>query len=357
MLFFALFETRRRIPKWLWDEMKNIYAPRYESTVDACINPLIHVIFPEECSFTVAAHHKVREEAHGTGTQQPEDRSFFDFIVKRAAGITAEPEDFGEPLFGDGNPFDPPIHSTPRTSRVTTPSADDSSVSLELPPGWQNEYLKYNSSNEQMEDFIRPAFGRPHPSVDTVSHATTPASATPTPASTPPEHNQSITIDDPSAQISWSSTDSGAHISLDDSNRRVPSRSQARAPHGIPDFLVLKRRTREVILVVEDKLHDDPYSQLDDHSNLFPSSLEISFFGCRLGPQGGLQFTLLTRNRTSKARPHLEPLLEPGDGGDNGWYPWNSVHIHRELRALADREWEAAEYYEDEEVPLVWSPV
>lgn len=111
--------------------MKNIHAPRYESTVDACINPLLQIIFPAEGSFNVVAHHKVRKEAHGTPQPEAPSLSYFTLLVEWTAGVKAELE---EP--GSDDSFNPPIHSTLRRSQITTPSADDSTGSIEIPPDW-----------------------------------------------------------------------------------------------------------------------------------------------------------------------------------------------------------------------------
>lgn len=107
--------------------------------------------------------------------------------------------------------------------------------------------------NKQTEDISPSAFGQPGPSsIIIVNRAATPTSTSTTPTSTPSD-DDSVRIDDPSAQVSGFPTVIDAQISFDDLHRIVPGRGQGHTPHGIPDFLVLKQQTREVLLIVKDR--------------------------------------------------------------------------------------------------------
>ena len=109
--------------------------------------------------------------------------------------------------------------------------------------------------------------------------------------------------------------------------------------------MVLKQDTYEVLLIVEDKLYDDPLRQLSRYSMLFPSSLDIWYLGCRVSkaPAGGLEFMLAERDRR-QPRGRLAVYKIEGDTGD-GWYPWNSAHIHNKLREIAQLNWKDADFY------------
>ncbi len=97
-------------------------------------------------------------------------------------------------------------------------------------------------------------------------------------------------------------------ISIDSLKRDVPARGHGHAPHGIPDFMVLRQDTYDILLVVEDKLHDNPMHQLSRYSALFPDSLDIWFMGCRVAaePEGGLEFMLAERDRQGSTVHNLQ---------------------------------------------------
>ncbi|KAI0716815.1 hypothetical protein C8Q76DRAFT_783712 [Earliella scabrosa] len=135
-------------------------------------------------------------------------------------------------------------------------------------------------------------------------------------------------------------------ISKDSLHRIVPGRARGHAPHGIPDFIVLTH-LNEVVLIVEDKIYDDPFQQLTLYGRLFPMSLDIWYLGCRVSPepQGGLEFMLAYRDRTKA----WAPLVVYGSAAEptRKWWPYNSAHIHNKLRELADLYWKDAECPEE----------
>ena len=133
-------------------------------------------------------------------------------------------------------------------------------------------------------------------------------------------------------------------ISVDSFGRRVPGRKRGgHAPHGAPDFMVVTR-TGRVILIIEDKLSADPGKQLAWYASLFPDLDELWVLGCRVAaePTGGLEFQLWYRDRTEVGQPLVEyaSAADP----DKPWHPWNSAHIHNKLRELAKKYWEDAVY-------------
>ncbi len=130
----------RRIPQWLWDN-----APRYDSTVDACVGPFSHVILPEESK--VAPHHKVRNEVASKPREgQP-------LIARRTVDWVqgTHPEDESGDHSGEGRScvefeetlqhrfmeesdtdLKPEAHSTPHESRGATSAHQDDSSSSPL---------------------------------------------------------------------------------------------------------------------------------------------------------------------------------------------------------------------------------
>ena len=59
--------------------MRDIRAPRYECSVDACVNTFLNIVFPPDGGFQVCAHHRVREEVD-VG-EPPEARNHFASVV------------------------------------------------------------------------------------------------------------------------------------------------------------------------------------------------------------------------------------------------------------------------------------
>ncbi|KAI0760464.1 hypothetical protein C8Q74DRAFT_1296434 [Fomes fomentarius] len=131
-------------------------------------------------------------------------------------------------------------------------------------------------------------------------------------------------------------------VSFDTFLRKVPARGHGHAPHGIPDFMVLRQDTYDVLLIVEDKIHGNPMHQLSRYSTFFPESLDIWFMGCRVAkePEGGLEFILAERSR--KVAGSLQVYTAEGNPKKK-WYPWDSAHIHNKLREIARLNWKAAD--------------
>ncbi len=141
-------------------------------------------------------------------------------------------------------------------------------------------------------------------------------------------------------------------ISNDTFWRNVPARGHGHAPHGAPDFMALRQDTYDVLLLVEDKLYDDPMHQLLRYSTLFPDSLDIWFMDCRVAkePEGGLEFMLAERDRKN-----LESILQAYTierNPDKPWYPWSSAHIHKKLREIARLNWKAADFYPEDPIAI-----
>ncbi|RDX49221.1 hypothetical protein OH76DRAFT_1403778 [Lentinus brumalis] len=377
----AAAQARYRIPTWVWNEMRDMLPPRYESTVDAIMSVLLQCRFPEEGTFQNAPHHKVRYEVPSTASQGELESSFFlAYIVGRMAQQheEANPGDHSmsgvvdklqqtlfaaEVQFDDSRPSldtdalqlnkeydlsdfdasfsDPPFQSTPRsTAPVPGPSgwtaSDDSEADIFFDP-------------QLIENAFAPRQERKQPSPD---HLSTPSTSSPTASRGGPSLNVS-------GFTHGSKLDLGGN-SLDSMDRIVPPRGSGHARHGIPDFLVLQKHSHEVILVVENKLSDNPFEQLRKYSELFPPAADIWYLGCRVArPEGGLQFMLAFIDRSlPKAQlrvfvaPGVDETAAAGGKGPGAWYPWNSAHIHEQLRDLADRHWRNAEYPDED--PLVY---
>ncbi len=155
----------------------------------------------------------------------------------------------------------------------------------------------------------------------------------------------------PTRQVSGSPLDNKSlnSVSVDSLARDVPARGHGHAPHGIPDFMVLRQDTYDVLLIVEDKFHDNPMHQLSRYMALFPDPMVIWFMGCRVPkePEGGLEFLLAERDRSGPGSTihNLRPYTANGDA--ERWYPWNSPHIHNKLQEFAGLNYKAANLYED----------
>ncbi len=400
--------------------MRDIHAPRYESTVDACVGPMLHVIFPEEGSFKIAPHHKVRNEV---ASKPREGQSFIALRMEEWAagtrpenGLGDDPGEkpswveFEETLrdrFMQQNDmdfkFNPEAHSTPRVSRGASTSWQDDTSPLSFdfllaPPA----RVQSNASSLILSppidstgkpdlmldplDCSSPSFGADARSSSEVEQCCSPhhrkgknaSKAFLDPGPSTPSAAQGVPgqllleVTQPSLMLSSpdfnhtmdpanpltpqvSGFTSGAEalhsISIDSFARNVPARGHGHAPHGIPDFMVLRQDTYDVLLIVEDKLHDNPMHQLSRYSGLFPDSLDIWFLGCRVAkePQGGLEFMLAERDRTKTAE--LKAYTTEGDV-ERVWYPWSSPHIHNKLREIARLNWKAADFNDKGKDPI-----
>ncbi len=343
--------------------------PRYESTVDAIMNVLLQCRFPEEGTFQNAPHHKVRYEVPSTASRKVLESSFFlAYIVGRMAQQyeDANPDDHSmsevlenkqtlfhtEVRFDDSLPspdasFDqednhrpselfspfsnPPFQSTPRSAAPTAgpsmwPATEDDSMS--------NMFFS-------PEDFAAPR-----------------DKLYPGQLSTPRTSSSAARVDPPpnvSGFTDRSKVDPDVNL-LDSMDRIVPPRGSGHARHGIPDFLVLQKHSHEVILVVENKLTDNPFEQLRRYAELFPPAADIWYLGCRVAqPEGGLEFMLSFIDRTlpqDQLRVYVAPGVDEkaaaGGKGPGAWYPWNSAHIHDKLREIADRYWRDAAYPDED---------
>ncbi len=101
--------------------MRDISDPRYESSVDACMNSFLHVIFPAEGSFKVAAHHKVRNEIETTRPSDEVEGALFAHVVQwmkthHNNGAIDEHEEL-DLVLSDDVSFNPAHHSTPSAPR------------------------------------------------------------------------------------------------------------------------------------------------------------------------------------------------------------------------------------------------
>ncbi len=379
----AAAQARYRIPTWVWNEMRDMLPPRYESTVDAIMSVLLQCRFPEEGTFQNAPHHKVRYEVPSTASQKELESSFFlAYIVGRMAqqyeeanpgdqsmsGVADKLQQTLFPVdyhFDDSHPSidtdvfvkpgfreyglsdvdasfsNPPFQSTPR-----------SAAPVPGPSGWaasdDSEADIFFDSQPQGEIAFPPRRQRKQPSSD---HRSTPSASSPT----SPRGGPSLNV---SGFPHGSQLDLGGN-SLDSMDRIVPPRGSGHARHGIPDFLVLQKQSHEVILVVENKLSDNPFEQLRKYSELFPPAADIWYLGCRVAPEGGLQFMLAFIDRSLLedqlrvfVAPGVDEIAAAGGKGPGAWYPWNSAHIHEQLRDLADRHWRNAEYPDED--PLVY---
>ncbi len=392
----------RRIPEWLWDNMRDIHAPRYESTVDACVGPMLHVIFPEEGSFKVAPHHKVRHEvaskpregqsliARRTGDwaagTRPEDGSGNDPPGRRS-WVESE-ETLRDRLMQqddtDSIDFNPQAQSTPRVLvGAATSRKDDSPSSLDFT--FLSEHIEEQIESPidlaSIEELSTPFFSTNAPSSSQAEQYRSPhnqegknvsyasGDAGPSTPYTGVQADEQWLEPPPEWEVAQSSLmlsssdfdramdsvnpitpqvsgfpsdreDSDA-VSLDTFRREVPARGHGHAPHGIPDFMVLRQDTYDVLLIVEDKLHDNPLHQLSLYSYLFPESLDIWFMGCRVAkePEGGLEFMLAERDRTNMGGILVEYEAIP----NKAWYRWDSAHIHNKLREIARLNWKAAD--------------
>ncbi|KAI0760446.1 hypothetical protein C8Q74DRAFT_1451380 [Fomes fomentarius] len=397
--------------------MRDIHAPRYESTVDACVGPLLHVIFPEEGCFKVAPHYRVRNEVVAKPREEysllARRRDQWLTAIRPADGPGDDPseksswveceETLQDILMQEFDiDFHPEAHSTPRASRdASTSRQDDSSPSyfniafnpvpdgerLDLPKYFVDVFSGPIIDPEDPLDYSSPSqsFGADAPSSSQAerrrsphqhrgnhaSHAlryagpstpsaaqsgvrdlTLPSMVTQESMLSPPDFNQTMDSANPSTpQVSGFPSDKESlnSVSVDSFARDVPARGHGHAPHGIPDFMVLRQDTYDGLLIVEDKLHDNPLHQLSRYFALFLDPMDIWFMGCRVAkePEGGLEFLLAERDRTGPGSTihNLRPYTANGDA--ERWYPWNSPHIHNKLREITRLKWKAAKFYED----------
>ncbi|KAI0706899.1 hypothetical protein C8T65DRAFT_696109 [Cerioporus squamosus] len=237
-------QARYKNSMWVWNEMRDIRPPRYESTVNAIMSVLL----------------QLRYEVPSTTSQKDLQSSFFlAYIVGRMAEQYEAQE----------------ANSGAATARCRSAHWRSQLVASHRRGG-----LKHSDG--------------PPPNVSGFT-----------------QHGSMIGL--------------GGN-SLDSMNRIVPPRGSGHALHGIPDFLVTQKDSHEVILVVENKLSDNPFEQLRRYAKLFPPAADIWYLGCRVArePGGGLE----DRLKVFVASGVHEQAAAGGKGAE-AWYPWNRQIICR----------------------------
>ncbi len=365
--------------------MGNIKAPRYESSVDAYVGSFLHTIFPAEGTFKVVAHHKVRKEVDID--KSLDERYNFASVVMwmnkmhgaRDADDEVLPPDIEghlkEMLLPSHTLFDDPLfQSTPGGVGATTFEFEDGSGFLDAlhltPSRVPRNFLHENSvspSTSNVHDYshagasvgplrFEGSLGRNSPSPEAYTGQSSTSLEVFYPPDTPasgkrwdvlmPDSDFSAP-DTCTPQVSGFPDSSTALENSEDSLwRRVPGRGHGHAPHGAPDFMVIRQDTGEVLMIVEDKLEKDPTDQLRRYSLFFPASLDIWYLGCRVSQESesGLEFMLADRDRTMMEAPirNVHPT--------GGWFPWNSAEFLRRMRHIAELSWKEADYYPSDPV-------
>lgn len=359
------------VPKFVRNKISTILEPRFECYVDVCVGDLLAAYFPQSGSFEIAVQYKVQKEYESRSGEIIKDKSstsqaYLPLVVDRihevyAANMTGYEnrlkwarEELKKMYDGSSAPTDAQgaaghsasfdegspsfFHSTPRKGRPSSAQFSPPRFNSQAPPVEQPAipmaYSSHETSTDEVEELQDSMLAVPQGSLGVnLDWSLTFDAST---SSGLPDTSRDISCYDVS-DTSFMDLAVRAELSFDPLlGHAVAPRRDGRTRYRIPDLMVLLAGEdglpSDVLLIVENKIRDDPLPQLELYIQLFPPSLDILGLGCRLrnGTGPGLEFMLVRKDFTLPSYPvHYI--------GGQPWHDANSLFVHKTLKELADR--------------------